>query len=114
MNRYILPVLSAFALPLVSLPAMAGGIIHGKLTDASTKEPVAGVTVSLSAPDLSAPRSATTDEMGGYRFGDLPEGTYSVTTEASEYKPLTRNGIPLKGDRTLRINIPLLPNDPEK
>jgi len=105
--RPLLFLLGVTAAPLL----MAGGAIQGAVSDAVTQQPVAGVVVSVAAAELGGSRTATTGEDGGYRFADLPEGTYAVETEAAGYKPFGRGELRLRGDRTLRVNLPLLPKE---
>lgn len=116
MNRLLRP--AAFALlltlGLAATPALAGGVIQGVTTNALTKEPVAGAKMTLAAPELGAPRSLATNGAGEYRFADLPPGTYALSAEAPEYAPFIQSNVPLRGDRTLRVNLPLLPNDLSK
>lgn len=107
------------ALATVSPLALTGGIIQGETSNAMTKNRAAGVRVTLTAPELDAPRSTTTDAAGAYRFADLPAGTYAVAAELpGQYRPFTRVDVRLRADRSLRVNIELLParvlayNDP--
>jgi hypothetical protein len=111
-----LPVAALFAAALsaLSLAALAGGVIQGEVTDALGKKPVAGAAMTLVAAELGSPRSATTDAAGAYRFDDLPPTTYSVQVQAAGYQPFTRTGVALRADRSLRVNIPLLPRDMDK
>lgn len=90
--------------------ALAGGLIQGETSNAMTRSPAAGVRVTLTAPELDAPRSTTTDAAGAYRFADLPAGTYAVAAELpGQYRPFTRVDVRLRADCSLRVNIELLP-----
>lgn len=100
----------AIALAASAHLALAGGVIQGATSNALTKSPAAGVRITLTAPELDAPRSATTDTAGAYRFADLPAGTYAVAAEPTgQYKPFTRADLRLRADRSLRVNLELLP-----
>jgi hypothetical protein len=52
--------------------------ISGQVADARSGEPLANVTVALTAPKIMGVLSATTDEAGIYRFADLAEHEYQV------------------------------------
>jgi hypothetical protein len=52
--------------------------------------PLPGVTVTISSPELSGTRTSTTDENGNYNFGGIPSGTYSVKFEMESMTPVTR------------------------
>lgn len=114
MNRAKAPLLLALVFSAVALPALAGGVIQGEITNALTKDPVSGARITLTAPELGSPRAVTANDSGVYRFADLPPGAYSLSVEATEYKPFTRSDVALRGDRTLRVNLPLLPSDLSK
>lgn len=54
------------------------GSIDGTVVDGPTGLALKDITVVLSSPALSEPRSEETDEKGRYRFEGLPEGSYSL------------------------------------
>jgi hypothetical protein len=110
MKQRFTALLLTLALATVSPLALAGGIIQGEASNALTKVPAAGVRITLTGPELDAPRSMATDAAGTYRFADLPAGTYAVTAESSEqYRQFSRANLRLRADRSLRINLELLP-----
>src|ERR1043165_6093895 len=55
------------------------GAIQGVITDQSTGEKLAGVTVTVASPALQGVQTALTDENGFYKIGELPPGEYAVT-----------------------------------
>jgi outer membrane receptor protein involved in Fe transport len=55
------------------------GAIQGVITDQSTGEKLAGVTVTVASPALQGVQTAITDENGFYKISDLPAGEYTVT-----------------------------------
>ncbi len=52
-----------------------------------------GVAVSAASPALSEPRSAVTDQEGRYSFGDLPDGTYTLTFTLPGFVEATRSDV---------------------
>lgn len=119
MKQRIATTFLALALAASAPLALAGGVIQGETRNAMTRNPAVGVRITLTAPELDAPRNTTTDAAGAYRFADLPAGTYAVAAELpGQYMPFTRVDVRLRADRSLRVNIGLLParvladNDP--
>ena len=83
--------------------------ITGTIVDASTKKPISDAVVTATSPSLKGERSTNTDPQGSYRLPDLPPGTYALSVQADGYKPYTRSNITLPLNRTIRINVELLP-----
>jgi hypothetical protein len=54
-----------------------------------------GVSVRATSPALAGPRSALTNNEGRYSFGDLPDGTYTLTFALPGFVETTRSGIVL-------------------
>jgi hypothetical protein len=63
------------------LHAAAGdiGAIEGTVTDATTRERVAGAVVTALAPGVVDVQQAVTDAHGRFRFPDLAPGVYAVS-----------------------------------
>ncbi len=59
------------------------GSIEGTVVDVNGAA-VPGVTVTVTSPNLIRPQTATSNEDGVYRLGNLPPGRYTVTVEASQ------------------------------
>ncbi len=60
-------------------PAPTGtGAMIGTVTMAGSGQPVEGVRVTLSGPELRSPRSAMTNDDGQFMFDKLPAGTFTV------------------------------------
>ena len=55
---------------------MKTGSIYGKTLD-DKGAPLPGVSVTLESTEIP-PQTATSGASGGFRFADLPPGTYSV------------------------------------
>jgi len=85
------------------------GVFIGTVIDASTREPLADVVVTVTSPALQGEQTVLTDGAGVYRVPDLPPGVYAVHLDRELFKPYAREGITLRADTTLRVNAELLP-----
>jgi hypothetical protein len=96
---------------LAALPALAQGtsVITGTVMDAETKKPLADTVVTATSPNLQGEKTILTDETGLYRLSQLPPGTYTLRFENEGHKPYARDGVQLRLDTTLRLNVELLP-----
>src|SRR5215813_9838228 len=81
----------------------------GTVVDASTRAPVADVVVTATSPSLQGEQVVVTDATGTYRVPQLPPGVYTLRFEKEAYRPFSRSAIDLAADRTLRLNVELLP-----
>jgi hypothetical protein len=99
------------ALALASTPALAQGtsVLVGTAVDAATKQPVADVVVTATSPNLQGEQVVVTDASGSYRIPQLPPGVYTLRFEKEAYKPYARDGIILRLDFSVRLNVELLP-----
>jgi len=71
-------------------------ILSGRVTDGSGNA-IGGATVSLTGPRTAA---TTTDAEGGYSFGDLPAGTYTLSpSKTGQFTAFAQNVV-LSGDQT--------------
>ncbi len=81
-RNYLLIGLLAVAGSLFSTQARAQsqtGAIQGVVSDSSTGETLAGVTVVVTSPALQGTQSAITGGNGYYKISNLPSGNYVVT-----------------------------------
>ena len=84
-------------------------VLTGNVVDSSTKAPVADVVVTATSPSLQGEQVVVTDSTGLYRVPQLPPGVYTLRFEKESYRPFSRAGIDVAADRTLRLNVELLP-----
>ncbi|HSP18733.1 MAG TPA: carboxypeptidase-like regulatory domain-containing protein, partial [Myxococcaceae bacterium] len=88
---------------------LSGSTLTGNVVDASTKAPVADVVVTATSPGLQGEQVVVTDASGLYRVPQLPPGIYTLRFEKESFRPFSRTGIEVQSDRTLRLNVELLP-----
>ena len=101
--------LAAALLPSGALAQGATSVLTGNVVDAQTRAAVADVVVTATSPGLQGEQVVVTDATGLYRIPQLPPGTYTLRFEKETYRPFTRTEIDVAADRTLRLNIELLP-----
>ncbi|HEX8705360.1 MAG TPA: TonB-dependent receptor, partial [Myxococcaceae bacterium] len=99
------------ALCLMASPALAQGtsVIFGTVTDTVSKRPIADVLVTATSPNLQGEQSIVTDSSGAYRLPQLPSGVYTLRFEREAFKPFTREGITVRLDYSVRVNVELIP-----
>ena len=80
-------VLSFLAFALVAFPSLVvgqgAGIVRGRVTDATTSEPLAGVMVRVEGTTVGAQTAAD----GTYAIVGVPPGAQAVTTRRLGYAP---------------------------
>ncbi len=96
---------------IIMIVAVAGGVyaaltgvIGGKIED-SAGNPLPGVTVTITSPNLQGDRTAYTNENGVYRFPELPPGAYELTAEMMGMKTIKYPEIDVKVNKTTQINL---------
>ena len=102
-------VISAVLCSPAALAQGATSVLTGNVIDSSTKAPVADVVVTATSPALQGEQVVVTDASGLYRVPQLPPGTYTLRFEKETYRPYSRTAIDVASDRTLRLNVELLP-----
>ena len=102
-------VLAAALLPSVVLAQGATSVLTGNVVDTQTHAPVPDVVVTATSPSLQGEQVVVTDSSGLYRIPQLPPGTYTLRFEKETYHPYNRTGLDVAADRTLRLNVELLP-----
>ena len=77
---------------LWALPGFAQGNPTGRLSGrvTSDNEPLGGVTVTVSSPNLQGTKSTVTSPNGDYLFPSLPAGEYTIVFEAQGLDPVTQ------------------------
>ena len=75
---------------LAAVPAFAQTTAQLTGTVTSEGSPLPGVTVTIASPAMQGTRTAVTGEAGGYSFGALPPGDYTVTFELTGMERVTK------------------------
>ena len=82
------------------------GTIQGRVTD-STNAVVPGVTVRATHVATNQTRTTATNSTGNYAFPLLATGTYQITAECQGFKRFSREGLELRINDNLELNISL-------
>src|SRR5205814_9956134 len=77
--------------------------VAGVVSDQNTGKALAGVTVTVSGPNLQGEQTEFTDGSGRYIITELPPGEYVVRFYFSNIK-IERPGVFLSADKTLQVN----------
>jgi hypothetical protein len=93
----------------VAYAQIGASVLTGTVVDASTKAPIADVVVTATSPTLQGEQVVVTDATGLYRVPQLSVGVFTLRFEKEAYRPFSRTGIDVPADRTLRLNVELLP-----
>ena len=92
----------AFCLGLSTiLIAGTTGKISGKVTDASSGNPLSGVNVIIEGTSMGA----ATDMEGDYFIINVPPGTYTVEAMMIGYTALAKSGVGVSADRTITVDF---------
>jgi hypothetical protein len=97
-------VLAAF-FPLTGALAGTTGGLRGRVLDAATKAPLAGVTVAVASPSQAA--RAVTDSSGSFTFLSLSPDTYVLSLAKSGYDSASISGITIVADQTQSLALDL-------
>jgi len=108
MRKSLLLILGAFlaVTPASLLAQRTTGSITGTVKDA-TGGTMAGVTVTVSGPNIVGTQTAVTSEHGFYRFLNLPPGDYQLSFSRTGFKTVTRRGIRVSVGGILEQNVAL-------
>lgn len=89
------------------------GILHGYVTDAITKKPLPGVTVSAMVPGTNNSKEVMTDADGYFRFSQLPASQVTVHFDKKGYQSYKRANVTVKERTSVKLNIEFIPEDLE-
>lgn len=107
MGHSIRVVLAALmAVGAIEAFAQSAGSLRGTVTDPSGAI-VPGVTVTLTNEATRFSRATTTDSVGGYYFGTVDRGLYTLQVELSGFRTWQATGVPVSTNGTLGVDVTL-------
>ena len=83
-------------------------LLRGQVTDAITKKPVSGVTVSV-VTATGSPRAAVTDREGFFYFRELPGCQVNLRFEKKGYVGYRSKMVSVKENSTLKLDVQVSP-----
>jgi len=85
------------------------GMIEGTVSDATTRERVAGAVVTALGSGVTDAHQAVTDDRGRFVFPDIPPGTYAVsayyTIQRRGQIEVLRNNVDVKGGEAVVVPL---------
>ncbi|MBI4475835.1 MAG: TonB-dependent receptor, partial [Acidobacteria bacterium] len=99
------------SLGLVLVPATVSaqavtGTLLGNVTDSGGLA-IPGATVTATEVNTNITASTTTNESGYYVFSSVKDGTYRVEAELSGFKKAVRDGVSVRVNTTMRVDLRL-------
>ena len=80
-------------------------VLHGNITDATTKKPVAGVLISICGSRIL--EKFTTDASGNFKISQMPSGEVTIILEKKGYKTFRRERVLIKEGLSLKLDLDL-------
>ena len=108
MKIKIIPIVFVCLLVTTVIPGFAGntGKIAGTVIDKETGEPLIGTNITIEGTNLGA----MTDADGIYYILRVPPGVFTLKATYIGYHPQTITDVHVNVDRTIRINLKLVPS----
>jgi len=103
--RYAALLLAAFVACRGVAPAGTTGSLTGTVTDAATRAPIAGASVTATSP--SQIERVTTDAAGRFTFISLAPDTYTISAAHAGFESLSIAGISVFADQSQTIPVAL-------
>jgi HSP20 family molecular chaperone IbpA len=111
MTKRTLVRLALLAVSLCGLPGLAlGQAVRGTLLGTvhdSQGAPVAAASVTAVETQTNISRSVVTNASGNYVFANLKDGLYRVEAELTGFKKFSREGVEVKVNSTIRVDVVL-------
>ncbi len=82
-------------------------VLLGSVSDAVSRKPVKGVTISVRSSDNRLDRSFTTDAQGNFTIPWLPAGEVTLVLEKKGYKTYRKEKVVLKEGTQVRLQLDL-------
>lgn len=89
---------------LAVVPVQPDGRLHGRITDARSRSPIAAAAVYATGGTVA--RFTLTDEAGAYAFADLPAGRYRILVMHPGFESMTVE-VELGAGPGIEVDVPL-------
>lgn len=87
--------------------------VYGSVSDAVTKKPLQGVTISITSSKMNGGKEYKTDASGIFRASSLPAGEVTIILEKKGYKTYRREGVVLKEGMNIKMSFDIKSDDEE-
>lgn len=74
----------------------AESALTGSVSDAVTKKPLQGVTISITSSKMNGEKEFITDASGSFKASQIPAGEVTIVLEKKGYKTYRREGVVLR------------------
>lgn len=88
-------------------------VVIGIVKDANTGDPIVEAAVSITGENLQGEQAVLTDATGIFRLPNLPPGEYTIEVVRDGYEVVSRTGVILQANATVRIDTRLRRVDSE-
>ncbi|MEP6570331.1 MAG: TonB-dependent receptor, partial [Acidobacteriota bacterium] len=95
-------------LALVANAQTSRGVVSGVVVDSSNSR-IAGASVTLTSPETTVSRTATTNDEGFYRFDAVDLGAYTLTITAPGFGMVTKTNVNVSANQTSAVDAELQP-----
>jgi len=108
--KKLLVILTLLPLALVSKAnhgkdGKAEPALQGSVSDAATKKPLKGVTISITSSKMNGEKEFVTDASGSFRACQIPAGEVTIVLEKKGYKTYRREGVVLKQGMSMKLSF---------
>jgi len=83
-------------------------MVSGNVVDATTKKPLAEVTVTAINTTSKKEHTITTDANGDFKIAQLPIGTYKFKFQKDNYKASEKTNVNVKQETPTKLNIEIV------
>jgi 5-hydroxyisourate hydrolase-like protein (transthyretin family) len=83
-------------------------MVSGNVVDATTKKPLAEVTITAINTTSKKEHTITTDLNGDFKISQLPVGTYKFKFQKESYRPTEKNNINVKVETPTKLNVEII------
>lgn len=83
-------------------------MVSGNVVDATTKKPLAEVTVTAINTSSKKEHTITTDANGEFKISQLPVGTYKFKFQKDNYRAGEKANVNVKQESPTKLNIEIV------
>jgi len=85
--------------------------LQGSVSDAATRKPLQGVTISITSSKMHGEKEFVTDASGSFKASEIPAGEVTIILEKKGYKTYRRQGVIIKDGISIKLNFDIKSED---